>query len=163
MPHKCTHHHLLVERDPTALSSAVIAYSGGMLMRVMSITVLTAALMATACSGFVAVETRPPDRPVVVHESRPVHPAHLGIPPGHLPPPGQCRIWIPERPPGHQQPPGRCSALETHTPLGAWLVYRPSHDRKHVEVSVFDVDRPRLVVAVGIYEVSTGRFVRDVR
>jgi len=30
--------------------------------------------------------------PAPVHESQPVH-----IPPGHLPPPGQCRIWYPDR------------------------------------------------------------------
>lgn len=31
-----------------------------------------------------------------------------GIPPGHLPPPGHCRDWIPGRPPGHQPPPYKC-------------------------------------------------------
>lgn len=30
------------------------------------------------------------------------------IPPGHLPPPGECRVWYPERPAGHQPPPYRC-------------------------------------------------------
>ena len=30
------------------------------------------------------------------------------IPPGHLPPPGACRVWIPGRPPGHQPPPTSC-------------------------------------------------------
>jgi hypothetical protein len=33
---------------------------------------------------------------------------HGHIPPGHLPPPGECRVWLPGRPPGHQPPPGRC-------------------------------------------------------
>jgi hypothetical protein len=30
------------------------------------------------------------------------------VPPGHLPPPGECRLWFPDRPPGQQPPPGRC-------------------------------------------------------
>jgi len=33
---------------------------------------------------------------------------HVHIPPGHLPPPGECRVWLPGLPPGHQPPPGRC-------------------------------------------------------
>jgi hypothetical protein len=30
------------------------------------------------------------------------------IPPGHLPPPGECRVWYRSVPPGHQPPPFRC-------------------------------------------------------
>jgi hypothetical protein len=30
------------------------------------------------------------------------------IPDGHLPPPGECRVWYPDRPAGHQPPPVRC-------------------------------------------------------
>jgi hypothetical protein len=44
------------------------------------------------------------------------------IPPGHLPPPGECRIWYPGTPPGHQPPPGSCRELRHHVPRGAWLV-----------------------------------------
>jgi hypothetical protein len=45
-----------------------------------------------------------------------------GIPPGHLPPPGACRIWYPGTPPGLQPPPGNCRELRHHVPRGAWLV-----------------------------------------
>ena len=31
-----------------------------------------------------------------------------GVPPGHLPPPGECRVWYPGVPPGHQPPPFKC-------------------------------------------------------
>jgi len=31
-----------------------------------------------------------------------------GIPPGHLPPPGECRVWYPGVPPGQQPPPFKC-------------------------------------------------------
>lgn len=30
------------------------------------------------------------------------------IPNGHLPPPGECRVWYPDRPAGHQPPPFKC-------------------------------------------------------
>lgn len=133
-------------------------------MRAISIVLLVGSFLATACSGFIAVETRHQrNHPVVVHEATPAHPAHLGIPPGHLPPPGRCRIWIPGRPPGHQQPPGTCSTLRDDVPVGAWLVYRPSRDRKYVEVSVYDRKQPHLVVAVGLYDANSGRFVRDAK
>ncbi len=45
------------------------------------------------------------------------------IPPGHLPPPGKCRIWFPDRPAGHQPPPGPCRTLEYNVPPGARLIY----------------------------------------
>ncbi len=44
------------------------------------------------------------------------------IPPGHMPPPGKCRIWFSGRPPGHQPPPGNCEVLERQVPTGAWLI-----------------------------------------
>lgn len=129
-------------------------------MRPVSIAVLALALLATACSGFIAVEKRPAPPPPAVREHV-HHPAHLGVPPGHLPPPGQCRIWVPGRPPGHQPPPGRCSVLASQVPAGAWLLYRPTRDRHHVEVTVYDAVRPSVVVAVAIYESNSGRFVRE--
>jgi hypothetical protein len=48
--------------------------------------------------------------------------AQVKIPPGHLPPPGECRIWFPDRPPGHQPPPGDCRELSRRVPHGAVLV-----------------------------------------
>ncbi len=46
----------------------------------------------------------------------------VGIPRGHLPPPGKCRIWFPDRPPGHQPAPGSCKKLRYRVPPGAYLV-----------------------------------------
>jgi hypothetical protein len=43
----------------------------------------------------------------------------IGIPPGHRPPPGSCRVWYPGVPPGQQPPPGPCNA---RVPDGAVLV-----------------------------------------
>lgn len=42
-----------------------------------------------------------------------------GIPPGHYPPPGTCRVWFPDRPPGHQPRPGSCNV---RAPRGALLI-----------------------------------------
>ena len=45
------------------------------------------------------------------------------IPRGHMPPPGKCRIWFPDRPPGHQPAPGKCKKLRHRVPSGAYLVH----------------------------------------
>ena len=57
-----------------------------------------------------------------VRYAPPRYRAPRGIPPGHLPPPGACRIWYPGTPPGHQPPPGSCRELRHHVPRGAWFV-----------------------------------------
>jgi hypothetical protein len=87
--------------------------------------------------------------------------ATLGIPPGHLPPPGTCRLWYPDRPPGHQPPPERCEYLRYHVPIGAWLVHRPKHKPKYVDVSVYDAYQPGLVISIGLFDVDTGAFLRQ--
>ncbi len=45
------------------------------------------------------------------------------VPPGHLPPPGECRIWHPDLPPGQQSPPGDCYELRRRVPPDACLVH----------------------------------------
>ncbi|WP_330113981.1 tetratricopeptide repeat protein [Pseudomonas sp. JS3066] len=46
----------------------------------------------------------------------------MRIPRGHMPPPGQCRIWFPGRPAGQQPAPGKCKKLQGRIPRGAYLV-----------------------------------------
>ena len=86
----------------------------------------------------------------------------LHIPPGHYPPPGQCRIWFPGRPPGHQPPPMSCSQARADVPPGAWVIRHPAHDRDHVHVAVYDDRRPGSVLVVGEFRIATGVFVRVV-
>ena len=71
----------------------------------------------------VLVVTIPADRPSGGVTVRPRSAETFRIPPGHYPPPGQCRIWVPNRPPGQQSPPGTCADLERRVPAGAYLVY----------------------------------------
>jgi hypothetical protein len=74
-------------------------------------------LAATAALAGCAVYAEP--APVYYdYGGQPVH-----VPPGHLPPPGQCRVWFPDRPPGHQPPPGPCHVLQHQVPPGAVLVH----------------------------------------
>jgi hypothetical protein len=86
--------------------------------------------------------------------------SNLGIPEGHLPPPGECRIWHPGKPAGHQPPPGRCENLRHQVPPGAWLIHRPHDEPKHVDVSAYDMQRPGIVIDVGIFDAASGIFIR---
>jgi hypothetical protein len=86
----------------------------------------------------------------------------LNIPRGHYPPPGECRVWFPDRPPGQQPPPGDCRRLRAAVPRGAWLIRHPDDDPEHVHVHVYDDRRPGTIVAVGEFRIGTGVFVRVV-
>ena len=87
--------------------------------------------------------------------------AKFGIPPGHLPPPGQCRVWMPGEPPGKQKkkyPSGDCSSVSREVPAGAWLVYRPGDDKK--EVIVREYNGNGKVVGVSVFDAVTGQLLR---
>lgn len=86
----------------------------------------------------------------------------LDIPAGHYPPPGECRVWYPDRPAGHQPPPGPCGRLESRVPRGAWLMRHPGDDEEHVHIVVYDDYRPGSIRAVGEFDIGSGAFVRVV-
>jgi hypothetical protein len=92
----------------------------------MSIAILIAvvvALAGCATQGTVRVEGESGSVTVDVHRGERYYRSTLPhIPPGHMPPPGMCRIWLPGVPPGQQPPPGDCRELEYQIPPGAWLI-----------------------------------------
>jgi hypothetical protein len=81
-------------------------------------SLFTAAFLLSACAPRpVVIRQKPPSPPPArVHKD-------VKIPPGHMPPPGECRVWYPDLPPGKQPPPGECRKLERSVPRGAVLVY----------------------------------------
>lgn len=120
-----------------------------------ALMIISASLLV-ACSKTVVV---PPPAP---QSSRgPSTAATLGIPPGHLPPAGQCKIWIPGTPPGHQGPSGDCASLARRVPLDGWLVYRPTRNKKEVRVSVYHAQRPGVVVVMRYFDSKSGRLLRE--
>jgi hypothetical protein len=90
----------------------------------------------------------------------------LGIPPGHLPEPGECRIWEPGTPPGQQRrlPRGDCGRVEREIRPGQWLVYRPGENRKIVEVRTYEAGAGRRVVLrlTRVFDVATGALLSEI-
>ena len=65
-----------------------------------------------------------------------------GIPPGHLPPPGECRVWYDNRPPGQQPPPTSCSnARVTAARSVGRVIYGDDRDRRRDDDRCDDRDR----------------------
>lgn len=127
-------------------------------MRRMGIVVCLSLLCLSACSGRYVVSGSSAPSPEPPHPVQgPV--ASLGIPPGHYPPQGQCRVWIPGRPPGQQARPVPCDSLGD-IPTGAWVLHRPRGDKKVVEVTAYDESRPTIVVSVSCYDAKSGAFLR---
>jgi hypothetical protein len=61
--------------------------------------------------------------------------ARQGIPPGHLPPPGECRVWYDGRPPGQQPPPTDCQEAEriASRSRAARVIYGDERHRREEE------------------------------
>ena len=122
--------------------------------------VLTLAAIAAGCTRTVVV-TQPEGQRRPPPAATPPTVVTLGVPPGHLPPPGRCRIWIPGRPPGRQARPAACAGLARRAPAGSWILYRPTADRRLVHVRLVDDRRPGVVVRIRVFEIESGRFVRE--
>ncbi len=87
--------------------------------RASGVALLTATLLAGGCAV-----TGPggEQRTVIIHPGGDTSLDPVTVPAGHLPPPGECRIWYPDREPGDQPPPGDCRDLQREVPAGAVLV-----------------------------------------
>lgn len=153
-------HHFLLEfrmmRHTAALGAARLLVLG------------TLTWAATGCASTIAAGSRPEpvaredhrvDRGPQRHEARG---APLGVPPGHLPPPGKCRVWFPGRPPGRQPRPASCNEAMAQASAGSWVLYRPSRG-KEVQSRVIDSRRAGVVVSVRVYAVADGRYLRTER
>lgn len=128
-------------------------------MRVATLAVAAIAIgAAAACRPIPGSEPSP--EPPPPHRGAPRTAATLGIPPGHLPAPGLCRVWMPDTPPGHQTKPRSCSNIERSAPAGSWIIERPASDRNVVHVRVVDERRPGVVVRLRVYEIRDGKVVR---
>ena len=102
-------------------------------------------------------ENKPPEQPAVPSN------VTLGIPPGHLPELGECRVWIPRLQPGLQPKPKSrsCDGIASVAPAGSWILYRPSRDRNVVHVRLVDEHRGGVVIRVQIFDIDSQRLVRE--
>lgn len=66
---------------------------------------MRAVVMSFILAGVAATSAAAQDRDVYRRGSQ-------GIPPGHLPPPGECRVWYDNRPAGQQPSPTSCRDAE---------------------------------------------------
>ena len=135
-----------------------------------------AVLVAAAligCSGKSIYQPEPKPEPA---ESRKSTAATLGIPPGHLPAAGQCRVWMPGKPPGQQAKPRGCVNIEQFAPPGSWIVYGPvgdesghgkgkgkakGHEKRLVRVRVVDQRRAGVIVWVRVFDATSGVMVSE--
>ena len=132
---------------------------------------LSAALLG--CSGKTVYRSEPRPEPVAARKNTAVT---LGIPPGHLPAAGQCRVWVPGKPPGHQARARACAGIERHAPAGSWIVYGPldsdlekgkgkgkakGHQKKTVHVRVVDERRAGVIVWVRVFDAVSGVLVSE--
>lgn len=134
------------------------------------LAVLPLLLALSACATRVVVHSPTPGPEPVHHSSSappaPAHPvqgpvASLGVPPGHFPPPGQCRIWVQGVPPGKQADCVPCNSIDGKIPVGALVLYRPSKESGALQVMEYDEQSPGMIVSVQWYDAQDGRHLPD--
>lgn len=118
-----------------------------------------AAILLAACSTTTTVSRAPGPSPAAA-KSRSTA-VTLGVPPGHLPPVGRCRVWIPGTPPGRQARSRSCNGILATAPAGSWILYRPSREKGLVRVRYVDEHRAGVIVRISVFEAGSGKHVRD--
>lgn len=119
----------------------------------------TMLLAATACSPVTSPSTNAPAPAPTAFRVRSTA-ATLKVPPGQLPPPGQCRVWVEGLPPGKQPKARTCTGIEDSAPPSSWVVYRPGKDKQVVHVREMDRRRVGIVARVTVYDAETGAVIR---
>lgn len=117
---------------------------------------LAAAVAACAPSG--TPPPAPADTREIEAERAPVDADRrgpLGIPEAELPPPGECRVWHPDRRVADQRPSEPCGDAEGAAPAGGRILYRPTDDPRVVHVRVLDPADAGTVLRVDIYDAET--------
>jgi hypothetical protein len=102
-------------------------------------------------------EPEPPPRPTPVRRTAP----ELGIPPGHFPDPGYCRVWIEGRPPGQQARARACQGILPYAGEGTFVLYRPIEYQRELWVRYVHQTKPGVIVAVRVFDARNGRYLRD--
>jgi hypothetical protein len=123
---------------------------------------ITLSVALSACTP-VVVHRAPPRTARVVVVSDDEDRSRLRVPPGHLPAPGQCRVWFPGRPPGRQPGAGSCRGIDRVAPAGSWILYRPSDDKRIVHARVVDPRRDGVIVVVRVYDADRGTYLGQER
>ena len=121
---------------------------------------LATVLLLGACVSATRVVGGPGER-LVIASTGDVDTRSLKVPPGHLPPVGQCRVWFPGRPPGKQPAASGCAGIARIAPAGSWILYRPTNDKKVVHARVVDPKRDGVIVVIRVYDASRGTYLRD--
>ena len=119
------------------------------------------ALALFAATAFSSITTAPQKQPAPAMRRAGSTASTLGVPPGQLPAPGMCRVWVPGRAPGQQAAPRGCARVEHFAPAGSWILYRPTKDRKVIHVRVVDDRRAGVVVARRVYDARKGNLVHE--
>lgn len=82
-----------------------------------------------------------------------------GVPPGHLPPAGMCRVWHDDRPPGQQPRPTSCAAARRDAILDGGRVIH-GEERKAGEEATYPTTLPQMAWAVSF---ARGQRVAEAR
>jgi hypothetical protein len=92
------------------------------------------------------------EKEIIRSQDERVYPfSELGVPKGHLPPPGECKVWFPGRPLSQQPPATSCASVLQNAPLGAWVI---TQEEGCYKVNIYNRTRRNVIDAVRYYETN---------
>ncbi len=99
-------------------------------MRAILIAVATTMLVAPAAADPWKNESGKGREDYQGHQGNYYGGQHSGVPKGHRPPPGECRVWLPGVPAGQQPPPSSCRRAYAQADYHGGYVVRGKRDRR---------------------------------